>query len=58
MSSITDLLSRDQFVSIVSNIVDSKIKQKEGYSFAIDGESADILLSGIIAGSMIFTKSL
>ena len=38
MSSITDLLSRDQFVSIVSNIVDSKIKQKEGYSFAIDGE--------------------
>ncbi len=33
-----DLLSRDQFVSIASNIVDSKIKQKEGYSFAIDGE--------------------
>ncbi|PWK92254.1 KAP family P-loop NTPase fold protein [Hallerella porci] len=38
MPSTTDLLSRDQFVSIVSNIVDSKIKQKEGYSFAIDGE--------------------
>ena len=38
MSSTTDLLSRDQFVSIVSNIVDSKIKQKEGYSFAIDGK--------------------
>ena len=38
MSSINDLLSRDQFVSIVSNIVDSKIKQKEGYSFAIDGK--------------------
>lgn len=36
--SLIDLLSRDQFVSIVSNIVDSKIKQKEGYSFAIDGE--------------------
>lgn len=36
--SLTDLLSRDQFVSIVSNIVDSKIMQKEGYSFAIDGE--------------------
>lgn len=38
MSTTTDLLSRDQFVSIASNIVDSKIKQKEGYSFAIDGE--------------------
>ncbi len=38
MSSTTDLLSRDQFVSVVSNIVDSKIKQKEGYSFAIDGK--------------------
>lgn len=38
MSSITDFLSRDQFISIVSNIVDSKIRQKEGYSFAIDGE--------------------
>ena len=38
MSSTTDLLSRDQFVSVVSNIVDSKIRQKEGYSFAIDGE--------------------
>lgn len=38
MPSTTDLLSRDQFVSIVSNIVDSKIKQKEGYSFAIDGK--------------------
>lgn len=38
MSSTTDLLSRNQFVSIVSNIVDSKIKQKEGYSFAIDGK--------------------
>lgn len=33
-----DLLSRDQFVSVVSNIIDSKIQQKEGYSFAIDGE--------------------
>lgn len=38
MFSITDLLSRDQFVSIVSNIVDSKIMQKEAYSFAIDGK--------------------
>ena len=38
MSSTIDLLSRDQFISIVSNIVDSKIKQKEGYSFAIDGK--------------------
>lgn len=33
-----DLLSRDHFVSEVSNIVESKIQQKEGYSFAIDGE--------------------
>ena len=33
-----DLLSRDHFVSVVSNIVDSKIQQNEGYSFAIDGE--------------------
>ena len=33
-----DLLSRNHFVSVVSNIVDSKIQQKEGYSFAIDGE--------------------
>lgn len=38
MSNVQDLLSRDHFVSVVSNIVDSKIKQKEGYSFAIDGE--------------------
>ena len=35
---LKDLLSRDHFVSVVSNIVDSKIQQKEGYSFAIDGE--------------------
>ena len=38
MSDERDLLSRDHFVSVVSNIVDSKIQQKEGYSFAIDGE--------------------
>ena len=35
---LQDLLSRDHFVSVVSNIVDCKIQQKEGYSFAIDGE--------------------
>jgi hypothetical protein len=38
MFSSTDLLSRDHFVSVVTNIVESKIQQKEGYSFAIDGE--------------------
>ena len=38
MINSTDLLSRDHFVSVVSNVVDSKIQQKEGYSFAIDGE--------------------
>ena len=37
MFSSIDLLSRDHFVSVVSNIVESKIQQKEGYSFAIDG---------------------
>lgn len=35
---INDLLSRDHFVSVVSNIIESKIQQREGYSFAIDGE--------------------
>ncbi len=38
MFSSIDLLSRDHFVSVVSNIVESKIQQKEGYSFAIDGK--------------------
>ena len=35
---INDLLSRDHFISVVANIVESKIQQREGYSFAIDGE--------------------
>lgn len=35
---LEDLLCRDHFVSVVSNIVESKIQQREGYSFAIDGE--------------------
>ena len=38
MFSSTDLLSRGHFVSVVTNIIESKIQQKEGFSFAIDGE--------------------
>ena len=38
MSDFKDCLSRTEFLSVASDIVDAKINQKVGYSFAINGE--------------------
>lgn len=38
MSDFKDCLSRTEFLSVTSDIVDAKINQKVGYSFAINGE--------------------
>ena len=38
MSDFRDCLSRQEFLSITSDIVNAKIHQKVGYSFAINGE--------------------
>lgn len=38
MSDFKDCLFRTEFLSVASDIVDAKINQKVGYSFAINGE--------------------
>ena len=37
---LTDILDRGPFLSAITQIVETKIMQKKGYSFAIDGEWA------------------